>query len=182
MRTFSVDGREPSFPDAESFWIAPTATLIGDVRLERDVSIWFGAVLRADNASISIAAGSNVQDNCILHADPGLPVSIGRYCTLGHGAIVHGCTVAENSLIGMGATILNGARIGRNCLIAARTLITEDTVIPDNSLVRGIPGKIFGHIDDERAMSLRKSAETYIAWWRRYRTSLTVVSANPPEL
>ncbi|MGD0472371.1 MAG: gamma carbonic anhydrase family protein [Candidatus Velthaea sp.] len=172
MPFYSIDDVRPTVPDDEDYWVAPNATLIGHVRLERAVGIWFGAVLRADNDTIFIGAGSNVQDNCVLHADPGFPVSIGEYCTIGHHAIVHGCSVGDNSLIGMGATVLNGARIGRNCLVAANALVSENVVIPDNSLVRGIPGKVAGTIDDDRARSMRLSAEEYIRAWRRYRQSV----------
>ncbi len=172
MPFYSIDDVRPTVPDDEDYWVAPNATLIGHVRLERAVGIWFGAVLRADNDTIFIGAGSNVQDNCVLHADPGFPVSIGEYCTIGHHAIVHGCSVGDNSLIGMGATVLNGARIGRNCLVAANALVSENVVIPDNSLVRGIPGKVAGTIDDDRARSMRLSAEEYIRTWRRYRQSV----------
>ncbi len=175
MPYYSIDGARPTVPDDDDFWVAPNATLIGHVRLERAVGIWFGAVLRADNDTIGIGVGSNVQDNCVLHADPGFPVSIGEYSTIGHHAIVHGCTIGDNCLIGMGSTILNGARIGRNCLVAANALIGENVVIPDNSLVRGIPGKVAGEIDDERARAMRTAAETYIGWWRRYRLGLQIV-------
>jgi carbonic anhydrase/acetyltransferase-like protein (isoleucine patch superfamily) len=172
MPYYSIEGLRPTLPGDNDFWVAPNATLIGNVRLAQGVGIWFGAVLRADNDTISIGTGSNVQDNCVLHADPGFPVAIGEYCTIGHNAIVHGCSVGDNSLIGMGATILDGARVGRNCLVAANALIGENVVIPDNSLVRGIPGKVAGAIDEDRARALRLAAEEYIRWWRRYRLGL----------
>jgi carbonic anhydrase/acetyltransferase-like protein (isoleucine patch superfamily) len=175
MPLYSVEGFRPTVPDDGEFWIAPTATVIGNVRLARAVSIWFGAVLRADNDFITIGAGSNVQDNCVLHADPNLPITIGEYCTIGHNATVHGCTVGDNCLIGMGSTILNGARIGRNCLIAANALVIENAVIPDNSMVRGIPGKVSGEVDDDRVRSMRRSADVYISRLRQYRQSLQIV-------
>lgn len=175
MLLFTLDGRGPQLPGDETFWVAPNAMLIGDVRLDRDVGIWFGAVLRADDEFISIGTGSNVQDNSVLHADPNFAITVGKYCTIGHGAIVHGCTVGDNSLIGMGATILNGARIGRHCLIAASALVGENVVVPDNSLVRGVPGKVVGQLDDQKIALIRKSAYSYIAWWRRYRAGLLMV-------
>jgi carbonic anhydrase/acetyltransferase-like protein (isoleucine patch superfamily) len=172
MASYSIDGIAPALPSDGDFWVAPNATLIGDVRLAREVGIWFGAVLRADNDTIAIGAGSNVQDNCVLHADPGFPISIGEYCTIGHNAIVHGCTIGDNSLIGMGATILNGAHIGRNCLIAANALVSENAVVPDNSLVRGIPAKVAGQIDAERVRAMRTAAEAYVRSWHRFRRGL----------
>jgi carbonic anhydrase/acetyltransferase-like protein (isoleucine patch superfamily) len=175
MPAFSVDGLRPTFPDDGDFWVAPNAMVIGNVHLARAVGIWFGAVLRADNDAITIGAGSNVQDNCVLHADPTFPVVIGEYCTIGHNAIVHGCEIGDNCLIGMGATILNGACIGRNCLIAANALVGERVVIPDNSMVRGVPGKVVGEIGDERVRAMRTAAEEYISWWRRYRRGLEIV-------
>jgi carbonic anhydrase/acetyltransferase-like protein (isoleucine patch superfamily) len=175
MPLYALDGTGPTVPADSEFWVAPTATLIGDVRLGRDVGIWFGAVLRADNDSITVGAGSNVQDNCVIHADPGFPVVVGDFCTIGHNATIHGCTIGENSLIGMGATILNGAHIGRNCLIAANALVVEKAIIPDNSLVRGIPAKVFGTLDEERIRLLRQSAEDYIAAWKRFRTGLALL-------
>lgn len=181
MPLFAIEDRAPTIPDDDDFWIAPNASVIGDVRLARGVGIWFGAVLRADNDRISIGARSNVQDNCVMHADPGFPVTIGQYCTVGHHAIVHGCTIGDNTLVGMGATILNGARIGHNCLIAANALVSENVVIPDNSMVRGIPGRVFGAVDDERARTIRAAAESYITWWHRYRQGLRIVAGASPS-
>ena len=178
MAFYSIDGIRPAVPAGDDFWVAPNATLIGDVRLARAVGIWFGAVLRADNDTIAIGAGTNVQDNCVMHADPGFPVTIGEYCTIGHSAIVHGCSVGDNSLVGMGSTILNGARIGRNCLIAANALVSENTIVPDNSLVRGIPAKVAGAIDADRARAMRVAAEQYIAAWQRFHRGLQRVDAD----
>jgi carbonic anhydrase/acetyltransferase-like protein (isoleucine patch superfamily) len=172
MPICSIDGLAPTLPADGEFWLAPGATIIGDVYVGRAVGIWFGAVLRADNDRITVGIGSNIQDNCVLHADPGFPLSIGDYCTIGHNATVHGCTVGDNTLIGMGSTILNGARIGRNCLVAASALVTENTVIPDNCMVRGVPGKVVGELDEVRIRSIRASADAYIAMWQRYRSRL----------
>src|SRR5215210_2521730 len=140
MPVYSLDGVTPEWREGSECWIAPTAVLIGQVRLKRDASIWFGAVLRADDELIEIGERSNVQDNCVFHVDPGYPLTVGADCTIGHQAMVHGCTIGSNTLIGMCATVLNGARVGRNCLIGADALITENKVIPDNSVVMGAPG------------------------------------------
>ena len=126
----------------DAYWIAPTAVVIGKVKLEQNASVWWGAVLRGDNEPITVGEGSNIQDGCVLHADPGYPLTIGKDVTVGHMAMLHGCTIGANSLIGIGAVILNGARIGSNCLIGAKALIPEGKEIPDNSLVMGAPGQI----------------------------------------
>jgi carbonic anhydrase/acetyltransferase-like protein (isoleucine patch superfamily) len=178
---FSLDGNAPVLPDDAEYWVAPNAVLIGQVRLGRDASVWFGAVLRADDEVISIGPGSNVQDNCVFHVDPGYPITIGEYCTIGHQVVLHGCAVGANSLIGMGTTVLNGARIGRNCLIGANTLITENKVIPDNSLVRGAPGNVVNQIDDAAIRGLTEVAERYVARWRRYRAGLARVEVSVRE-
>src|SRR5512132_2476642 len=125
----------------DAFWIAPTAVVIGDVRLAHNASVWWQAVLRGDNEPISLGENANVQDGCVLHADPGFPLTIGKDVTVGHLAMLHGCTIGDNCLIGIGAVILNGAVIGRNCLIGAKALIPEGKGIPENSLVMGAPGK-----------------------------------------
>ena len=140
MTIYELDGVSPELPDG-FYWIAPGAVVIGNVILAEDASIWFGTVIRGDNERIVIGAGSNIQENCVLHTDPGYPIQIGVGCTIGHKAMLHGCTIDDNSLIGMGATVLNGARIGRNCLIGAGALIPERKEIPDNSLVMGGSGK-----------------------------------------
>jgi carbonic anhydrase/acetyltransferase-like protein (isoleucine patch superfamily) len=175
MPIYSLDGVAPQLPEDGEYWVAPDAVLIGDVRLGRAAAVWFGAVLRADDEPISIGAGSNVQDNCVFHVDPGYPIAIGEHCTIGHQAVLHGCSVGDNSLVGMGATILNGARIGRNCVVGAKALVTENKEIPDNSLVKGAPGKVVGEIDESGVVRLAKAAAFYIARWRRYRTGLVRV-------
>ncbi len=126
----------------DAHWIAPTAVVIGKVKLERNASVWWNAVLRGDNELITIGAGSNVQDGCVMHTDPGYPLVIGKDVTVGHLAMLHGCTIGDNSLVGIGAVILNGAKIGRNCLIGAKALIAEGKEIPDNSMVLGAPGRV----------------------------------------
>lgn len=172
MATYSLDGIQPELA-AES-WVAPSADVIGRVRLMHMGSIWFGAVLRGDNEWITIGEHSNVQDGCVLHTDKGAPLTVGNYCTIGHKAILHGCDIGDNSLIGMGAIILNHAKIGRNCLIGAGALIPEGKIIPDNSLVVGALGKVMRELDDEAAAKLRKSAEGYVLNWQRFRVGLTV--------
>lgn len=159
----------------ESYWVAPDATLIGKVRLERDASVWFKAVLRGDNELITVGEGSNVQDGCVLHTDPGYPLVIGPKVTVGHQAMLHGCEIGEGSLIGIGAVILNGAKIGRNCLIGAKALIAEHKVIPDNSLVMGIPGKILGEVRPEQAERMRDGTARYVENWRRYLADLATI-------
>jgi carbonic anhydrase/acetyltransferase-like protein (isoleucine patch superfamily) len=172
MPVYSLDGLTPECRETTECWIAPTAVLIGQVRLKRDASVWFGAVLRADDELIEIGERSNVQDNCVFHVDPGYPLTVGDDCTIGHQAMVHGCTIGSNTLIGMCATVLNGARIGRNCLIGAGALITENKVIPDNSVVMGAPGRVVREIDEAGVRSLTQAAALYVARWRRYARGL----------
>jgi len=170
---YALDGLAPTLhPDA---WVAPDATLIGRVVLEEGASVWFGAVLRGDNEEVRVGAGSNVQDNSVLHTDLGYPLTIGANCTIGHRVMLHGCTVGDGSLIGMGATLLNGARIGRGCLIGAGALITEGKDIPDFSLVMGAPGRVVRALDDAAQARLIASAEGYRANMRRFRAGLRPV-------
>jgi len=168
MSIYSLNDVAPELPEARSFWVAASATVAGQVRLGRDVGVWFGAAIRGDDAAIVIGERTNVQDNAVLHADPGLPLTIGADCTIGHGAIVHGCTVGDGTLIGMGATILNGARIGANCIVGANALITEGKVFPDNSLIMGAPAKAVRELDAEAIAGLKRAADVYVAKWRRY--------------
>lgn len=159
----------------EDSWVAPDANLIGKVVLEKGASVWFGATIRADHEVIRIGEGTNIQENCVMHIDAGFPLTVGRNCTIGHKVMLHGCTIADNTLVGMGATILNGAKIGRNCLIGAGALITENKVIPDNSLVMGAPGKVVREIDDEGARRITMSALHYAEHARLFRAQLRVV-------
>lgn len=158
-----------------SAWVAPDANVIGNVVLEHNVSVWFGSTLRGDNEVITVGAGSNVQENCVFHTDIGFPLRIGENCTIGHKVMLHGCTIDENSLIGMGATILNGAKIGKNCLIGAGALITENKVIPDGSLVMGAPGKVVRTLDATAIQALTASALHYQQNAARFAAMLTVV-------
>jgi carbonic anhydrase/acetyltransferase-like protein (isoleucine patch superfamily) len=171
MVLYALEGKAPKLPNG-FFFVADSAEVIGNVELEDEASIWFKAVLRGDNELIRIGRGSNVQDHCVLHTDPGYPLTIGEGCTIGHGAILHGCTIGDHSLVGMGATILNGSRIGRHCLIGANALITEGKQIPDNSLVVGSPGKVVRELDDQARERLHRSAEHYAANARRFAAGL----------
>jgi len=170
---YAIDGIVPEIdPDA---WVAPGSTIIGQVRLLPGSSVWFGVTIRGDNEPIVLGAGSNIQENSVLHTDPGCPLTIGSGCTIGHKAMLHGCTIGDNSLIGMGATVLNRAVIGRNCLIGAGALITEGKVIPDGSLVMGAPGKVVRDLDAAAIEGLRRSALHYQDNARRFRAGLKEV-------
>lgn len=160
---------------AHDTWVAPDANLIGKVVLETGASVWFGCTIRADHEEIRIGKGSNVQENCVMHIDAGFPLTIGAGCTIGHKVMLHGCTIGDNSLIGMGATVLNGAKIGKNCLIGAGALITEGKEIPDGSLVMGIPGKVVRALDETAIQSLRASALHYQDNMRRFRDTMTEI-------
>lgn len=153
-------------------WVAPDANVIGKIVLEASSSVWFGATLRGDNEEIRLGANSNIQENCVLHTDMGYPLVIGANCTIGHKAMLHGCTIGEGSLIGMGATILNGAKIGRGCLIGAGALVTEGKEIPDGSLVMGAPGKVIRTLDAAAQARLIQSAASYRDNARRFRAGL----------
>ena len=172
MTLYALDGVSPELPEEGHYWVAPDAAVIGKVKLERNASIWFGAVLRGDNELILVGENSNVQDGCVLHTDMGSPLTIGRNCTIGHKAMLHGCSIGDNSLIGMGATILNNATIGRNCLIGANALVAEGKVIPDNSLVMGMPGKVVRELDAEAVARLPKAAAGYVRNWQRFAKGL----------
>jgi carbonic anhydrase/acetyltransferase-like protein (isoleucine patch superfamily) len=156
-------------------WVAPDANVIGKVVLEAGASVWFGCTLRGDTEEIRLGRGSNLQENCVCHADPGFPLTIAENCTIGHKVMLHGCTIGENTLIGMGATILNGAKIGRNCLIGAGALITENKEIPDGSLVMGAPGKVVRQLDEKAIAGLRASAQHYVDNAARFRRELTAL-------
>lgn len=176
MALYGIDGVTPTLPASGRFWIAPTAAVIGRVTLEEDASVWFGAVARGDNDPIVIGAGSNVQDNCVLHTDPGFPLTLGAGVTIGHMVTLHGCTVGDNSLIGMGATILNGARIGKNVIVGANALVPEGKEIPDNSLAVGAPARVVRSIDAKGEAELRRAALIYVEKWQRYAQGLSELS------
>lgn len=172
MPLYALGQLEPKLPAPDRHWIAPNATVIGDVHVGEDVGIWFGAVLRGDNEPIVLGAGTNIQEGVMIHNDLGFPVTVGGGCTIGHHAIIHGCTIGENSLVGMGATILNGAKIGNNCLVGANALVTEGKEFPDNSLIVGSPAKSIRTLDDTAVAALRKSAAHYVERWKMYARDL----------
>jgi carbonic anhydrase/acetyltransferase-like protein (isoleucine patch superfamily) len=170
---YALDGQEPQI-DADA-WVAPGAHVMGRVRLGAGVGVWFGAALRGDNEWIEVGEATNIQENCVLHTDMGYPLTIGRDCTIGHKAMLHGCTIGDGTLIGMGATVLNGAKIGKGCLIGACALITEGKEIPDFSLVMGSPGRVVRQLDEAAQARLIASAVGYRANAARFRAGLREV-------
>ena len=170
---YELDGIRPQID--ETAWVAPTAVLIGNVIVEAGANIWFGAVLRGDNEAITVGAGSNVQENAVLHTDMGFPLTIGANCTIGHKAMLHGCTIEAGSLIGMGATLLNGAKIGAASLVGACALVTEGKEIAPGSLVMGAPAKVVRELDAAAQARLLKSAEGYRANAARFAKGMVAV-------
>lgn len=175
MMLYELDGVKPNLPEDDDYWIAPDANVIGRVTIGSAVSVWFGATIRGDNEPVRIGGGTNIQENTVVHSDPGFPLTIGENCTIGHKAMLHGCTIGDQSLIGMGATVLNGARVGNNCLIGAGALITEGKEIPDGSLVVGAPGKVVRTLDKTTVDGLLRSARHYQENMRRFRNGLKKV-------
>lgn len=175
MPLYALDGIEPSLPADGRFFVAPDAHVIGKVRIAADVGIWFGAVIRGDNELIDIGEGTNIQEMCMLHTDPGAPMTIGAGCTIGHKVILHGCTIGTNTLIGMGSTILNHARIGNNCLVGANSLVTEGKEFPDNSLIVGSPARAVRTLDDAAIARLKLSAASYVKNAHRFKAGLKPV-------
>jgi carbonic anhydrase/acetyltransferase-like protein (isoleucine patch superfamily) len=172
MALLSLDGVSPILP-AGFCWIADNAVVVGDVEIGEDVGIWFGAVLRGDNERIRIGRGTNLQEHCVCHTDMGFPLTVGEGCTIGHRATLHGCTIGNNSLVGMSATILNGAVIGDNCLVGAGALVTEGKTYPDNSLIVGSPAKAVRELDAAAIEGLRRSARHYVENARRFAAGMT---------
>ena len=170
MALYELDGVAPRV--AETAWVADSAEVMGNVVLGDNASIWFGAVLRGDNETLTIGAGTNVQDVSVLHSDHGQPLTLGERVTVGHKVVLHGCTVGDESLIGIGAVVLNGARIGKNCLVGAGALVTEGKEFPDGSMILGSPAKAVRQLTPEQMAGLRKSAQTYIDNARRFRAGL----------
>lgn len=162
----------------DDYWIAPTASVMGNVKLEKDVSIWWGAVLRGDNELMTIGEGSNIQDGSVCHSDPGSPLTIGKHVTVGHMVMLHGCTIGDNSLIGIGSVVLNRAKIGKYCIIGSKALITEGKEIPPRSVVMGAPGKIVRELSDEDLERIRRPARSYVERMRVYRDTLQPVTAR----
>jgi carbonic anhydrase/acetyltransferase-like protein (isoleucine patch superfamily) len=165
---------------APTAWIAPTATLIGRVRIGEHSSLWYGAVIRADGDHITVGEQSNVQDGCVLHADPGIPLTIGNRVSVGHNATLHGCTIGHDVLIGMGATVLNGARIGNGVLIAAGALVTQDADIPDGVLVAGVPGKVRRELTPAELEEVTANATSYVELAVAHQRHLTAEAGAPP--
>lgn len=176
MTIFSLDEAAAKTPPQGEFWIAPNACLIGKIELKHEASVWFNVVARGDNELISIGARSNVQDGSVLHTDMGFPLSIGDDVTIGHMAMLHGCTIGHTSLIGIGATVLNGAKIGNYSLIGAHALVTEGKEFPDHSLIVGAPARVVRTLRDEEIVMLKASAEHYVQNWKRYASGLKEVS------
>ncbi|SLN40690.1 2,3,4,5-tetrahydropyridine-2,6-dicarboxylate N-acetyltransferase [Aquimixticola soesokkakensis] len=175
MTLYALDDHAPVLPETGDVWIAPDANVIGKVVLQAGANIWFGATLRGDNEVILVGAGSNIQENCVLHTDMGFGLDIGAGCTIGHKAMLHGCVIGDNTLIGMGATVLNGARIGKNCLIGAGALVTEGREIPDGSLVMGVPAKVVRPLEPAQIDGLRASALHYQTRARLFRDRLVAL-------
>ena len=167
---YDLENKKPK--NSGDNWVAPNAVVIGDVTLEKNTSIWFNATLRGDIEKIHIGEGSNVQDSCVLHTDPGYPLQVGKNVTVGHLVMLHGCYIDDNSLIGIGAVLLNGSKIGKNCLIGARALITENKEIPDNSLVMGSPGKIVRKVTEQEIEAMKQNAVRYQNNWKKYIKSV----------
>src|SRR5271163_5057066 len=169
---YELDGLKPEFPEAGRYWVAPTATLIGKVRLKLDSSVWFGAVLRGDNEWIELGERSQIQDNATLHTDPGFPMTIGPNCVIGHNVILHGCTIGPNALIGMGAIVLNGARIGAGSLVGAGALITEGKSFPERSLIVGTPARAIRTLDDAAVQAIAGGAGFYVRNFKQFAKGL----------
>ena len=175
MPLYAIDGIQPVLPEGDRFFVAPDAHVIGKVTIGADVGIWFGAVIRGDNELIAIGDGTNIQEMCMLHTDPGAPMTIGTGCTIGHKVILHGCTIGDNTLIGMGSTILNNAKIGNNCLVGANSLVTEGKEFPDNSLIVGSPARAVRTLDEASIARLKLSAASYVNNARRFKAGLKPV-------
>ncbi|CAN5333239.1 gamma carbonic anhydrase family protein [soil metagenome] len=172
MAIYELDGRAPELPSDGDYFIADTATVIGNVRLKANASVWFGSVLRGDNELIEIGEGSNVQDNCTFHTDPGFPLTIGKNCTIGHNVILHGCTIEDGALIGMGAIVMNGARIGAGCIVGAGAIITEGKQFEARSLVVGAPARVVRALTPEQVKALTYGAPHYVHNGQRFKVGL----------
>ncbi|GLQ23255.1 gamma carbonic anhydrase family protein [Algimonas ampicilliniresistens] len=170
MAVFALDEHSPDLHD--SVWVAETASVIGNIIMAEESSVWFGAVMRGDNEPITIGARSNVQDNAVLHSDPGQPLTIGEDVIIGHQVMLHGCTIGDGCLIGIGATVLNGAQIGPGSIVGAHALVTENKVIPPNSLVVGAPGRVIKTLGEAEAQMLKLNAQVYVSNAKRFKDGL----------
>jgi carbonic anhydrase/acetyltransferase-like protein (isoleucine patch superfamily) len=175
MTAYRLGDRAPTLPEPDEYWIAPNAVVVGKVILKKNASIWFGVVARGDNDPIEVGECSNVQDNSVLHTDAGQPLIIGDNVTIGHMAMLHGCTIGDGSLVGIGSIVLGGARIGRGCLIGAGALITEGKEIPDRSVVMGAPGQVVRELTPEQSAGLAAGAMHYVENWKRFRAGLSAI-------
>ncbi len=172
MPIYALGEHAPRLPPPDRFFVAPDAHVVGQVEVGDEVGIWFGAAVRGDREPITLGARTNVQAGAVLHTDMGFPLVIGEGCTIGHRAVVHGCTVGPNSLIGMGAIVMNGARIGADSIVGAGALVTEGKSFPDGSLIVGAPARAVRRLDDAALDGLRRSAQSYVDNWRRFRAEL----------
>jgi carbonic anhydrase/acetyltransferase-like protein (isoleucine patch superfamily) len=172
MPLYELDAARPEVPAAGDYFVAPDAHVIGKVVIGEDVGIWFGAVLRGDNETITLGARTNIQEHAMLHTDMGYPMTIGEGCTIGHGAILHGCTLGNNVLIGMGAIVLNGAKIGEGSLVGAGALVTEGKEFPPGSLIVGSPAKAVRQLDAAAIEGLKKSSSSYVNNFKRFKAGL----------
>ncbi|MBN9599973.1 MAG: gamma carbonic anhydrase family protein [Afipia sp.] len=172
MSIYELDGVAPQLPADGQYFIADSAQVIGQVRLGANASVWFGSVIRGDNEPIEIGEGSSVQDNCTLHTDPGFPLVVRANCSVGHNAILHGCTIGEWSLIGMGAIVMNGAKLGRGCVVGAGSIIPEGKEFPDRSLIVGAPGRVIRTLTEEQVTALTRGAPRYVKNSQRFKAGL----------
>ena len=178
---YSLEDRHVRF-ESDDWFVADNAAVIGSVLLGHDASVWFGATVRGDNDLITIGRGTNVQDGSVLHTDEGIPLTLGEGVTVGHLVMLHGCTIGDNSLIGIKSVVLNHTVIGRNCIIGANTLLPERKSIPDNTLVMGSPGKVVREVSAEEVAMLRQSAEHYVQRFKRFRAGLQLQNIHPPSV
>ncbi|WP_398465842.1 gamma carbonic anhydrase family protein [Tardiphaga sp.] len=172
MAIYELDGQGPDLPADGNYFIADTADVIGKIRLKSQASVWFGAVLRGDNEWIEIGEGSNVQDNCTCHTDKGFPLTIGKNCTVGHNVILHGCTIEDGALVGMGSIVMNGARIGKNSIVGAGSVITEGKEFPENSLIIGSPARVIRTLSPEQVSAMGSAAHFYAANGPRFKQGM----------
>ena len=172
MAIYEIDGQGPDLPSDGNYFIADTATVIGKVRLKSAASVWFGAVLRVDNEWIELGEGSNIQDNSTCHTDPGFPLIIGKNCTAGHNVVLHGCTLEDDTLVGMGSIVMNGARIGRGSVVGAGSVITEGKQFPEYSLIIGSPARVIRTLDPAQVAKMGSAAKFYVANGARFKKGM----------